>query len=39
MRALQHAASVEGLMITTEVMIAELPKGTTPPSASPGDWE
>ncbi len=37
--ALQNAASVAGLMITTEVMIAELPKGKTPPSPPPGDWE
>jgi chaperonin GroEL len=37
--ALQNAASVAGLMITTEVMIAELPKEKTPPSPPPEDWE
>jgi len=37
--ALQNAASVAGLMITTEVMIAAAPKGKTPPSPSPEDWE
>ena len=28
--ALQHAASVSGLMLTTEVMVAELPKQEKP---------
>jgi chaperonin GroEL len=37
--ALQNAASVAGLMITTEVMIAELPKENAPASAPPGEWE
>jgi chaperonin GroEL len=37
--ALQNAASVAGLMITTEAMIAELPKDKTPPSPPPEDWE
>jgi chaperonin GroEL len=37
--ALQNAASVAGLMITTEAMIAELPKEAAPPSAPPEDWE
>jgi chaperonin GroEL len=31
--------SVAGLMITTEVMIAAAPKGKTPSSPSPEDWE
>jgi hypothetical protein len=39
MHTLQHAASVEGLDITAEVMIAELPKGTTLPAAVIGDRE
>ena len=34
--ALQNAASVAGLMITTEAMVAELPKKETPPPASGG---
>lgn len=33
--ALQHAASVAGLMLTTDCMVAELPKDDTPP-AMPG---
>jgi len=37
--ALQNAASVAGLMITTEVMIAASPRRKTPPSPSPEDWE
>jgi len=37
--ALQNAASVAGLMITTEVMIAELPKEQTPSAPAPADWE
>jgi hypothetical protein len=37
--ALQNAASVAGLMITTEVMITELPEENPPLSAPPGDWE
>ena len=37
--ALQNAASVAGLMITTEVMIAASSKRKTPPSPSPEDWE
>ncbi|RCL01290.1 MAG: chaperonin GroEL [Candidatus Tokpelaia sp. JSC085] len=34
--ALQNAASVAGLLVTTEVMIAELPKKETPMPAMPG---
>jgi len=34
--ALQHAASVAGLMITTEAMVAELPKDETPAPAGGG---
>ena len=34
--ALQNAASIAGLMITTEAMIAELP-AETPPHAAPGE--
>jgi chaperonin GroEL len=34
-RALQDAASVAGLLVTTEAMVAELPKDKTPP-AMPG---
>jgi chaperonin GroEL len=38
--ALQNAASIAGLMITTEVMIAERPKKEKAPPAAPGgeDW-
>ena len=34
--ALQDAASVAGLLITTEAMVAELPKKDEPPMPSPG---
>ncbi len=34
--ALQGAASVAGLLITTEAMVAELPKKASPPPAMPG---
>jgi chaperonin GroEL len=34
--ALQDAASVAGLLITTEAMVAELPKKTTPAIPAPG---
>jgi len=34
--ALQHAASVAGLILTTDCMIAELPKEDTPAPAAPG---
>ncbi len=33
--ALQHAASVSGLMITTEAMVAETPKDESAPAAAP----
>jgi len=35
--ALQNAASIAGLLITTEAMVAELPKKDTPPPAPGGD--
>jgi chaperonin GroEL len=34
--ALQDAASVAGLLVTTEAMVAELPKDKTPPAMPPG---
>ena len=34
--ALQDAASVAGLLITTEAMVAELPKKKSPPMPGPG---
>ncbi|MBV9738667.1 MAG: chaperonin GroEL, partial [Hyphomicrobiales bacterium] len=34
--ALQDAASIAGLLITTEAMVAELPKKPTAPMPSPG---
>jgi chaperonin GroEL len=34
--ALQGAASIAGLLITTEAMVAELPKKSAPPPAMPG---
>jgi chaperonin GroEL len=34
--AIQNAASVAGLLITTEAMIAELPKKNAPPAMPPG---
>jgi chaperonin GroEL len=34
--ALQDAASISGLLITTEAMVAELPKKKSPPAAAPG---
>jgi len=34
--ALQHAASIAGLLITTEAMVAEKPKKETPAPATPG---
>ena len=34
--ALQDAASIAGLLITTEAMVAELPKKETPAPAMPG---
>jgi chaperonin GroEL len=37
--ALQNAASIAGLMITTEAMIAELPTAAGPPALPPGgEW-
>jgi chaperonin GroEL len=35
--ALQHAASVAGLMLTTDCMIADLPKDDAPAMAGGGD--
>src|SRR6202790_2807958 len=35
-RGLQGAASIAGLLITTEAMVAELPKKSAPPPAMPG---
>jgi chaperonin GroEL len=37
--ALQDAASVAGLLITTEAMVAELPKKATPAPAMPGGMD
>jgi chaperonin GroEL len=37
--ALQNAASVSGLMLTTEAMIAEKPKEKEAPAMPPGGWE
>ncbi len=37
--ALQDAASVAGLLITTEAMVAEKPKKETPPGAPPPDLD
>jgi chaperonin GroEL len=34
--ALQDAASVAGLLVTTEAMVAEAPKKQTPPPSMPG---
>jgi len=34
--ALQDAASVAGLLVTTEAMVAELPKDSAPPAMPPG---
>ncbi len=34
--ALQDAASVAGILVTTEAMVAELPKKSSPPPAMPG---
>ncbi len=34
--ALQDAASVAGLLVTTEAMVAELPKKEAPPALPPG---
>jgi len=34
--ALQDAASVAGLLVTTEAMVAEAPKKQTPPPPMPG---
>ena len=34
--ALQNAASVAGLMITTEAMVSELPKDDKEPMGAPG---
>ena len=34
--ALQDAASIAGLLVTTEAMVAELPKRSSPPPAMPG---
>jgi chaperonin GroEL len=34
--ALQDAASIAGLLVTTEAMVAELPKKAAPPAAPPG---
>ena len=34
--ALQNAASVAGLLITTEAMVAEVPKKNAPAPAMPG---
>ncbi len=36
--ALQDAASVAGLLITTEAMVAEKPEPKTPPAMPPGGW-
>jgi chaperonin GroEL len=36
--ALQNAASIAGLMITTEAMIAEKPKPPEPVAAGAEDW-
>jgi len=36
--ALQDAASIAGLLITTEAMVAEKPKKTSPPPAPPMDY-
>ena len=33
--ALQNAASIAGLMVTTEAMVAEAPKEETPSAADP----
>ena len=35
-QALQGAASVAGLLVTTEAMVAEVPKKQTPPAMPPG---
>jgi chaperonin GroEL len=35
-RALQDAASVSGLLVTTEAMVAEMPKKEAPPAMPPG---
>ena len=37
--ALQDAASVAGLLVTTEAMITELPKKETPPAMPPGGMD
>ncbi|HWS03291.1 MAG TPA: chaperonin GroEL [Gammaproteobacteria bacterium] len=37
--ALQNAASIAGLMITTEAMIAERPKPQLPATPGPAEWE
>jgi len=34
--ALQDAASIAGLLVTTEAMVAEVPKDKTPPAMPPG---
>jgi chaperonin GroEL len=34
--ALQHAASISALMLTTEAMIAEVPEKKSAPPAGPG---
>ena len=34
--ALQDAASVAGLLVTTEAMVAEVPKDKPPPAMPPG---
>jgi chaperonin GroEL len=34
--ALQNAASVAGLLVTTEAMVAEKPEKKTPPAMPPG---
>jgi chaperonin GroEL len=34
--ALQHAASIAGLMLTTEAMIAEIPEKKPAPAGGPG---
>ena len=36
--ALQHAASVAGLMLTTDCMIADLPKDDAPAMPGGGTW-
>jgi len=36
--ALQDAASIAGLLITTEAMVAEKPKKATPPAPPPMDY-